>query len=87
MTILNNPNNLPQILALQEGILIRDNIRMVNRRQYPDLIKRVLQLLFRKVKQFDLFQRIELLISGPLDLEDRGVCSFAWVIMEGYLAR
>ena len=58
---------------IDERLLVGDHVRVINARQYPDFIYRILLILMILRTKFNLLQCIDLSVLNPLHLVDGGV--------------
>jgi hypothetical protein len=73
MTILKRPSSdlgLPQAVCVRfnEGLLVRNDILVLDRGQDPHLIYSVFLLLLREVPKAHFLQGVDLVVRDPLDL-------------------
>lgn len=65
---------VPQVLALQEHLLVPDDVIILDGSQDAHLVESILDFLVRQVRQLHLFQRVNLLIAFSHHLEHRRIC-------------
>ena len=70
-------NVVPQVLALEEDLLIADDVIIFYRSQNADLIECILDLFIREVGQLYFFHGVNLPVAFPYHLEDCRIRSFA----------
>ena len=56
-------------ISIIKSLLIRNNIRMPDRSQYPNLIDRILNIFLRFIVQFDSLERIHAFVFYSPHLE------------------
>jgi hypothetical protein len=64
-------DELPEILALEEDLLVANDAVVLETGQDAHLIQGIFDLFLGKVRQFHFLQRVDLLVCDSLDLEDR----------------
>ena len=74
---------VPQTFALQEGLLIADDVFVADGGQDAYLVECILGFLVGKVAEFDFLEGVGVPISEPFDFVDGGIGALA--LMGGWV--